>query len=523
MNDSNQTEKKRSPKGLIAIIVAIAVLIGGAAIVMSMVSSNPKVAYFKAEKDSYDFIVEQLEKKYAPEIEWVDKTKETATESKIDISANYNVPAQDPMMMDPAQIINNSTLTVLTQTDMENKEISAGLSANVAGLSVEGFNLFLTADDLLLQTPFINEVLQVKDEDLGSLLHELDPYTFDTEESIDFAQLFESQGEFLTEEDMDYLKKEYLDLLYDEISVESFTSTDEKIDVNGDSIKAEKIEMALSEKEVKELLTLTFDKMKNDERMKEIIKNQLTYGQIGGSLVETEIDEALAEYENSLEQAKQEIDNLHIPNGINSTIWVNDGLIVQRDLSIEIGPNEEDLVTLSVTGSQLLTAASQWFDYNFGFADNFDEGSFQLAGELTWKDNKANDTVTLTAADAVITYEGNETLKDGSRDFERALLFNDGINNAEVQWNGVANYDKDQMDSEHTFKVGTADLPMDTVGLHLNIEGKVIDRVEIPENENFRDLGTMSAEELNNYFGTEFYPALEEWMYGLMMGGASGF
>ncbi|MBN6205069.1 hypothetical protein JYK21_01285 [Ralstonia pickettii] len=523
MSDSNQIEKRKSPKGLIAIIVAIVVLIGGAAVAMSMISSSLKVTYFKAEKDSYDFIVEQLEEKYAPELEWYNKTKEAATESKIDISANYNTPAQEAMLMDPAQIINNSTLTVLTQTDMENKEISAGISANVAGLSVDGFNLFVTADDLLIQTPFINELLQIKDEDIGPLLNELDPAGFDGEASIDFAKIFERQGEFLTEEEKDYLKKEYLDLLYDELSEDSFSSTDETIEVNGQSVKTEKIEMALTEDEVKELLSLTFDKMKEDERIKEMIKDQLTYGQLGGSLVETEIEEALGEFENSLEQAKQEIANLHISNGLNSTVWINDGLIVQRDFSFEIGPSEEELVKLSVTGSQLLTAASQWFDYDFAFADLYDEGSLQLAGELTWEDNKANDIVTLTAADTVLTYEGTETLEDGSRNFERKLLFNDSVENAEVQWNGVSSYDKDQMDSEHTFKLGTVNLPIDTVGLQLNIEGKVIDSVEMPENENFRDLGMMSIEELNNYFETEFYPSFEEWMYGLLMGGAAGF
>ncbi len=523
MSDANQTEKKKSPKGLIAIIVAIAVLVGGAAVAMSMISSSLKVSYFKAEKDSYDFIAEQLKEKYAPELEWYNKTKENAIESKIDISANYNSPVQEAMVMDPAQIINNSTLTVLTQTDMENKEISAELSANVAGISIEGLNLFITADDLLLQTPFINELLQLKDEDIGSLLNELDPDSFDDEPSIDFAEIFERQGVFLNAEEKDYLKKEYLDLLYDEISEESFISTNETIEVNGQSVKTEKVEMALTEEEMKELLALTFDKMKDDKRVKEIIKNQLLYGQIGGSLLETEIEEALDELESGLNQAKQGVANLHIPDGLHSTVWIHDGLIVQRDFSLEIGPSEEELIKLSLTGSQLLSTASQWFDYDFAFADQYDEGSLQLAGELTWEDNKANDKVTLTAADTVITYEGTETLEDDSSDFERRLLFNEGGENVEIQWNGASNYDKDQMDAEHTFKLGTADLPIDTVGLQLNIEGKVIDSVEIPENENFIDLGIMSIEELNHYFETEFYPSFEEWMYGLLMGGAAGF
>lgn len=525
MSDSNQTKKRNVSKGLIAIIVAVVVLIGGTAAAMMITSSSPKVSYFKAEADSYNFLIDQVKEKYKPEYDWYVKQQEEPTESKIDISANYNVPPTntDPFAMDPAQIINNSTISILTQSDMENKEVSAGLSASIAGIAIDDINLYLTAEDLMLQTPFVNEILQVNDEDLGSILYELDPYTFTGDESIDFEAFFDTQNQVLAEEDIEYLKKEYLEFLYDEISEDAFTSTDETIEVNGESIKAEKIEFQLTEEEVKELLNLTIDKMKKDERLKEIIKDQIMYSQLGDSVVESEVDDMLADFETSLEDMKQDLAEVQIPNGLNSTIWVDDNLIVQRDFSIDIGPSTDDLIQLSVTGNQLFTDISQWFNYDFAFSDAYDEGSLQLEGDLNFEDNQGNDKIELTVGETILSYEASETLEDGSREFDRTFRFSEPAEDISILWNGVANYENDQMDSEHKLAIDTIDISKDMAELQLNIEGKVIDGVELPENENIRDLGTMSAEELYDYFEMEFYPALEEWMYGLLMGGGAGF
>jgi len=334
--------------------------------------------------------------------------------------------------------------------------------------------------------------------------------------------LFETQGT-LPEEDMEYIEKEYAEFLYKEISEDAFSSTNETIEVNGESIKADKIEMLITEEHFKELITLVLDKMKDDERMKDIIKEQMMYSQFGGVLIESEIDEMLADYESNIEEVKESVKDIQIPNGLNSTIWVNDGLVVQRDFSIDFGIAADELVNLSANGSQLLTTTSQWFDYEFSYADIHDEGSFQLQGDLNWEDSKGNDTVTLTAADTILTYESTETLEDGSRDFERTFNFNDGIEDASLLWNGVANYNNDQMDSEHTVTVSAVDIPAGMVELQLNLDDKVIDGVELPEDQNIRNLGTMSSDELYNYFETEFSPALEEWMYGLLMGGGLEF
>lgn len=54
--------------------------------------------------------------------------------------------------------------------------------------------------------------------------------------------------------------------IYDELPDDAFESENEDVEVNGDSISAEKITMNLSEDQFKSLITSVLEKMKGDEQ-----------------------------------------------------------------------------------------------------------------------------------------------------------------------------------------------------------------------------------------------------------------
>src|SRR5699024_10312440 len=130
-------------------------------------------------------------------------------------------------------------------------------------------------------------------------------------------------------------------------------------DVDGDSIETEKIIFHLSEEKLKEILASVFDKLATDKKVKELFEEQvnnqffnLADDSLSGS---QDINQILNEFESAMLTAKEEIQNVSIPNGLTSTIWVDNKLIVKRDFSIEMGPDASNLVKLSIDGNQVLT------------------------------------------------------------------------------------------------------------------------------------------------------------------------
>src|SRR5690625_190956 len=214
------TTKKGTSKGLIiTIIVAFLVIAGGITAYLAVNNpSSDKHKYFLAEKNSVEFISDTLTDRYSAEIEWLELTEEKPTETNIELSAEYNDPYSGGAYgeMDPAEIINNSTITITTQSDMANKKIGLGITAEAAGITVDDINFYLTEEQMTLELPFLDELLQLQAVDAGSLLYEVMPELVSADEEIDFGEFFEAAEGYLSEDDKEHFKKEYLEMVYDE-------------------------------------------------------------------------------------------------------------------------------------------------------------------------------------------------------------------------------------------------------------------------------------------------------------------
>ncbi|WP_404453791.1 hypothetical protein [Oceanobacillus kapialis] len=516
-------QKKGVSKGLIAIIVAAVLVVGGSVAAFVLLDNSAKAQYLLAEKNSIEYIGETFKERYQPEMEWLETSKENPTESTVELSAEYNDPYGSTgygMGMDPSQIINNSTITLTTAADMEGKKISTELAASMAGIEIDGVQFHVTAEKVLLGLPFINDVLQLKDEDLGPLLKEVDPETFTGEESMNLEALFEGTNS----EDLEYLKEEYGKMILDELPEDAFEQTEESIDVQDQSLDTEKITMQLSEQQVKDLIVTVLEKMKDDEKLKELIREQMSLQQFGSTMATADIDQVISDFESGLEDGINEIDKLSIPNGLNSTIWVHDDVIAQRDFSVEIGSTENDnTVALNVKGTQLLEDTQQTFNYDFSYDDGYSEGTMNLTGDFAWEDNQATDSLALTFGETVLSYNGEETLDGNAREFERTFSMEDPMSGeGSLIWSGNSNYEEGQMSSEHSFSVSSPQVSQDMFTLHATTEGQTIDSVELPSEDNVKDIGSMSVEEINQYFETEVAPQFQQWASELLYGG-SGF
>ncbi|WP_245843795.1 DUF6583 family protein [Oceanobacillus rekensis] len=520
---TNENQKKGVSKGIIALIIGVLVLAGGTAAAFMMMKSSPKASYFLAEKNSMDYMVEQIENRYQPELDWYEKTQTGKSASTVELTAEYNDPAATTggYGMDPAMFINNSSIILDAQTDMENRQIYTGLKANIGGIEVNDIQLYLTEEKLMLGLPFLEETIQMNNEDLGPLLHEADPEMFTGEETLGLETIFESAEGALAEEDIEYLNEEYLKFIYDELPEDAFTGSEETVDVNGESINTEKIELKLTEEQLKDLITTVLDKMENDDRLKEIIQEQMTAQQFGSSVyMDEEIETMMADFDTALAEARKGMADIQMPDGLTSTIWIHDEKVVQRDFIIEMGPNAEELVTLSVNGSQLLTETNQFFNYDLGFVDAHSDGSMNISGDLNWEDNQATDSISLSVEDIVLSYNGSETLEDGTRQFDRTFALEEpSSGGGSLLWTGQATYESDQMNSENNLSVETPDFGQDMFSSTIVSDGKIVDSIETLSEENVKEIGGMTAAEIQEYVEMDVTPKFQQWLFGLMSSG----
>jgi len=519
MTKQAHTARKKSAsfKNIIAIVIIILLVSGGVALAyVSKSDPTTKEKYFTAEKDSIDLYKNTFNKRYQTELDWMDYVETNPSETAYNFSLKYDGILLDEdlgMGISATDIIDNSRLTLTTQKDVKAKELATNLELDLSGIKIDDIDFYLTDEAIMLGLPFLDDVLKYSFQDLEELLHEEDPGiesgTVTVKEFFDI--LFNSNAGLLTEKDKAHFKKEYLDSIFDSISEDDFTTSEDTIDVNGQSVTTEKMDLVLEEDKVKDILITLLDKLESEEKIREVLEHQLA------TITLTDEDWAnfYDELEDGITEAKEGVKALHIPDGLSSTIWIDDGQIVQRDFDFTIGPNANDLVTLSIYGEQLFEKEEQTFDYTFAVEDGFVDYALSLSGDLLWDGEQIDDTVKLEADDFSITYTTEETVDKKDREFNREFSVTDGFNETYgLLWEGHAAYEKDQMSSEHTFSI---DDPYDTesVALQVGIDSKRIKAVDLPS-DNIKDLGEMSETELMNYFEHDVSEQFELWLMKLV-------
>lgn len=502
-NQQKLPRQTRSKK-IAAILIVAVLLIGGATAAFMILNKSPKQKYFLAEKNSMDFIGEQFEKRYDPEMKWAEETRTKPTKSGYEVSAQYEGGAGAPAEL---QMVNNSSLKLNTETDYQKKIAKTDIAVNFNGLEIGGLKFGLTEHELTATLPFVNDTLLIKDKDLPKLMAELDNTTDTSDMKIDFSQFFEGG---LSEGDQEYFKKEYLDMIYDELPDDAFEAADEKVKIDGNSVSTEKIKMHLTEKQTKAIIIKVIDKAKNDKKLRSIIENQLSMQSFGMQATDPLASANFSkEYKESLENAKQEIKDVSIPNGISSTIWVADDMIVKRDMTLKVGPDKDSLVQFFIKGTQNLGDAKQTFNYSLKTKDDFEANELTAKGDFSFKDNKSKDTAEFAVDGNKVNYAGNESIKDGKRTFERVFSVTEKDGSPiSLDWNGTANYKKASMDSDHTFKLNAPDMGNEKIDFYIKKDAKHVKTVEKPSKKNVKDLGNMTLEEIEDYFQNEVLPAI---------------
>ncbi len=480
------------------LVAALILIIGSVTAAVFFFKKSPKEQYFLAEIDSAKYMVELFKDRYKEEFDWIEVTKEKPVQYEYDLSLQHD--GQDVYGAMLNGLLSGISAKITLQQDPVENIASADFEGSFMDVKVENFTGYATTEKLVIDLPFSDKYIQLKDNDFGKVMSNFDE-TYVGDEKLGLADILENRT-LLTDEQSNYLLDEYVKYVYKELPNDAFTKESETIDVHGKSMKTDRVAMNLSAQEAQNLLVKVLEKAKKDEKLKAILVDILKKS--SGPEIDVAVAMIEEEFESSLDEAITELKETEdVTGNIESVIWVADKHIVKREMKAK----EADEEFVIVKGTQLLEKEQQVFAYEFAEG----ESALHLKGELSWKDGKASDKVSmLSNTGEGLTYTGEETLTNGERQFERVLTFEDGYDTFTLDWIGSSAYKKDSVVGDYSFGLATADF---AGKLNIQEKAELIKKIEIPTDKETVDLGSMDATELEQYLYEDLLPSFEEWGY----------
>lgn len=510
--------KKRSKGLLIGLLVAALVLVGGGASAFFLMNKSPKMAYFAAESETIQKMVEVFEDRYKNEVKWLETQEKKPVESRLTLSGESNTPDADEFLPGVQSILENSEVSIRNVYNPVKKELELELAGALGGVKLNAGKTFVTEEEVMVSLPFTDDILLLKDQDFGKLMSQFDE-NYEGQEELGLSKLFE-RGMTSSNELNTYFK-EYLTYLVEKLPEEAFTKEKEEIDLDGKKVAANKLTMKLSEKEVKGLMKDLLGKIRDDKRMEELIKTSLNgqdaFSSLPGEDITGEFGMVFGNFKGEMNDIIEAVDELSLPGGIESTIWQDKNSIVKRDFAIAIGYYEGEEMAFNIAGTQLLEQAKQKWAYTFTIEDLYfeDKTKIEFTGDLAWDQKEAKDVIKLTTDEVEFYYEGKEKLDGKKRTFTRAVGYTDDYSSPALVWSGNATHESDSVKATHKFSIGDEDEAM--YGLDIKQDSKVVKKVNLPsKEERFINLGEMDILALEKYLYEEFLPKFDEWSNNLI-------
>src|SRR5699024_7999913 len=218
----------------------------------------------------------------------------------------------------------------------------------------------------------------------------------------DFSQIFKGTDYPISEEDRDYITEKYGKFLFKELPDSAFENEKEEVEVDGESFKAEKMNLDLEGEEVQTLVSDLLDEIDEDERIREIMEEYLEQN----FLAADELVEIQDNFDEGIQEMKKSVDEIVLQAEIDATVWVKKGLIVKRNFAYTTENNFGNEVSFELDGTQLLDDDQKKFDYDINVDDGTTDETISLVGDLDRDGDDIKDTITLSVDQFDITYEG---------------------------------------------------------------------------------------------------------------------
>ena len=450
-----------------------ALLVGGGVAAYTLLNKTPKEEYFLAELNTIESAIEFFSERYEPEVKWYETQSEKPTENNFSISGN--IDAYDEM----ASILNGATLNVTTLNDPKNSESAIKLDASLFDIETEQVGLYLTKDKIVAEVPF-QEALELDLNNIGDFL-EITTGDNLCLENVDIHKFIGTTSP-IGKEEQEYVKKTYGKALLKSLPDDAFTKEDDKITMN---LKGSDVQNALED---------LLKKALSDKKILSLIDELSLLSDPCAELDSTEL----------LKDILDEVESTDFDFKIKSVIWVEDNIVVKREVTID---------TVQLKG-ELSIDKDLTFKYSLHDTE-FDETVGTLEGKFGSGKN-FEDEVTLSGyGETLAEYYGEESLKNDTRTFDRSINILAGYEDEfELSWSGETEFEGDSTVGEHELSFYSS--YTGPLSILVETDSKVIKKIDLPSDS--INLTDMSESELEEYFSGEFLENFYNWAEGRFEG-----
>src|SRR5699024_11104006 len=155
-------------------------------------------------------------------------------------------------------------------------------------------------------------------------------------------------------------------------------------------------------------------------------------------------------------------------------------------------------------------------NYDMTFTDDTMESVIGYTADLNETESGYEDMITLRAdSEDLFVINSVKTEEEDSEVWNMDINFNEQMTGSPLTLFMESNsvYNEDQATGDMTLYADDGiNVTRDTFVLNLTSDSQTVSEIEMPGEDNEKNIGQMSMEELDAYFNDEVGPAFEEWM-----------
>ncbi|TGB01121.1 DUF6583 family protein [Halobacillus salinus] len=350
---SEQPKKKGMNKWLlIALIVVGVAAIGGTGYAV-LKETNPMVMYLDALKNTVDEQTERMSDYTEPQTELRERQLEEAYKSEGKLTMDMNIQGDQIQQMVPQVALVQGLLSQV-QVDLdskynpESKELYGAMDLNMQGNSIANGSFYQNEETFAAQAPFVyDKYFALGNDQLGAVMEKFGESSEGLEEMPNFVEYAQSQ---MSQEEAEEMLKDYAVAMGKELNQDQFSLSDGEYD--GESY--DKVTIEVSEEEAKQMLVTLLEKIKDDERIQDMLEQQSAMqGNVEGVA-------GVEDLQADLDKAIENIDEVKIPGGITGEAYIKDDIVAHQTWNMNLTGEDEEVIAVEMANDYTTESDSKY-------------------------------------------------------------------------------------------------------------------------------------------------------------------
>ncbi|KGP73112.1 hypothetical protein N782_07570 [Pontibacillus yanchengensis Y32] len=379
--DMSQHKKKGMSKWLVVVLSIIVVVGFGATAYGVLKENNPMALYVTAEKNTMEEQWERMEQYNKHTLALQERMLQEAYETDASLKMNANAQGGQlnqavPQLAMIQGILSTLELKMTSKVDPESSEMSGSLDVLLQGNSLAQGSFYQNKEKTAVKAPFLyDKYFALKNNELGAFMERMNQPTQGLTEIPNFVQ---SNSAAFTVDEMKEMAEEYVKAIGKHFDQDQFSLSK---GASYEGTKYDKVTIDISEEKAQAMMKTMLEKLKNDERIWDVLDQQMKLQGMASGEQET--------LKENLETAIQNVDQVKLPNGIKIEAYIKDDIVAHETWTMDVKPNGEDAVNVAITSNYNKEAKNRYkASANVTLVPESEESKLKISYKEDGKPNK---------------------------------------------------------------------------------------------------------------------------------------